>query len=139
MQPPLQGQFDLIGDAQDAARHQFAERDAYVDGEHRLTFEQWLSHADSLAAVLVERGIRPGDVVAILLPSSIDYAIAYAAITRVGALASGLNTRLGRREVAAIFERSKPALAIVDESLNMPGVPRDASVLVRADLPAAYA
>src|SRR4051794_9693951 len=138
MQPPLQGHFELVGDAQDAAREQFGEHEAYVEGEQRLTFDQWLRAADSLAAVLVERGVEAGDVVAIMLPSSIDYAIAYAAITRIGAVASGLNTRLGPREVAAIFLRSAPALAIVDESFAMLGVPEAVPVLRRTELARAY-
>ena len=56
-------------------------------------------------------GVRPGDVVAITLPPS-DYAIAYAAVVRAGAVAAGLNTRLGPREVGAIVERSQPAVVI---------------------------
>jgi len=139
MQPPLPGRFELVGDAQDAARERFGDHEAYVEGERRLTFDQWLRAADGLAAGLAERGVRPGDVVAIMLPSSIDYAIAYAAITRLGAVASGLNTRLGPREVAAIFQRSSPALAIVDESLGMTGRPDEVPVLTRADMPSACA
>ena len=44
---------------------------------------------------------RKGDVVAITLPSGIDYAIAYQAIIRAGAIATGINPRLGPTEVDA--------------------------------------
>ena len=40
-------------------------------------------------------GVRKGDVVALLLPSSIDYAVCYHASLRLGAVTSGVNPRLG--------------------------------------------
>lgn len=60
----------------EAAAVAFGDREAYDDGSRRLTFT------------------RRGDVVAIA-PPPIDYAIASAAIVRVGAVAPGLNLRLG--------------------------------------------
>ena len=41
-----------------------------------------------------------GDFVGLLLPSCIDYAVLYAALQRLGAITSGLNPRMGAREVA---------------------------------------
>ena len=76
---------------------------AYVDGDQRLTYGEWLAGADSLAAELRARGVAPGDVVAFWLSSCIDYAVAYAACTRLGAVATGINTRLGPGEVTAIL------------------------------------
>src|SRR5205085_2331224 len=82
------------------------------EGAERLTFEAWVRAADGLAATLADRGVRPGDVVALWLPTSIDYATCYAAAARLGAVATGINTRLGPREVDAILERSQPAIVI---------------------------
>ena len=110
--PPLLGDFETVVDAMDAARAQFGSREAYVEGDRRLTFDGWVDAADRLARVMVERGVRPGDVVALMLPASIDYAIAYAAAVRAGAVATGLNPRLGPREVAAILDRAAPALVV---------------------------
>ena len=81
----------------DAAADQFGDREAYVDGDRRCTFGEWIAAADTAAADLVAAGVHPGDVVAITLPPSLDYAIAYAAVVRAGAVATGLNTRLGPR------------------------------------------
>jgi acyl-CoA synthetase (AMP-forming)/AMP-acid ligase II len=66
---------------------------------------------------MAANGIRPGDVVAIALPPSIDYAVACAAALRVGAVATGINTRLGPRETAAIVAGCEPRLVIDDASL----------------------
>jgi acyl-CoA synthetase (AMP-forming)/AMP-acid ligase II len=121
--PPLQGTFQTISEALSAAAGQFADREAYVAGDQRLTFGQWARAADGVAAVLAERGVQPGDVVAIMLPPSVEYAIACAAITRIGAVATGVNTRLGRREVEAIFTKAEPALAFVGAGEAPPGLP----------------
>ncbi len=115
VRPPLPGPFRTVSDAMDAAALRHGDRDAYVDGDRRCSFAQWIAAADGLAAELVDRGVRPGDVVALHLPSTIDYAIAYAAVVRAGGVASGINQRLGPREVAAILDRAPPVLAITDQ------------------------
>jgi acyl-CoA synthetase (AMP-forming)/AMP-acid ligase II len=123
----------------DAARAQFRHREAYVEGNRRVTFGAWLDGADRIARLLADRGVRAGDVVAIMLPTSIDYAFTFAAVARLGAIATGLNTRLGPREVAAIFERTEPRIAVVDDGPPPAGLPADTAVLGRGELVAAGA
>jgi acyl-CoA synthetase (AMP-forming)/AMP-acid ligase II len=95
-----------------AARH--PDREAFVDGDTRLTFSQWDRAADAVAALLQSHGIAAGDVVCLVLPSSADYAICYQAAMRLGAITSGINPRLGRREVESIFARTAPKVTVVD-------------------------
>jgi acyl-CoA synthetase (AMP-forming)/AMP-acid ligase II len=97
---------------------------AYVDGEQRMTYGEWLTGADSLAAELRARGVAPGDVVAFWLSSCIDYAVAYAACTRLGAVATGINTRLGPGETTAILQRCEP-VALLHEGDTF-AIPDDA-------------
>jgi acyl-CoA synthetase (AMP-forming)/AMP-acid ligase II len=132
--PPLRGTFTTIDEAMDAAVEQFGDREAYVEGDRRCTFAEWIAAADALAADLVARGVRPGHVVALMLPPSIDYAVAYAAAVRAGAVATGLNTRLGTREIDAIIERCEPALVVRDELMGLPPVPATTPVLARSEL-----
>jgi len=47
-------------------------------------------------------------VVALWLPSGIDYATCYAAAAMIGAITTGLNPRLGRRELASILQQADP-------------------------------
>jgi acyl-CoA synthetase (AMP-forming)/AMP-acid ligase II len=122
----------------DAAAAQHGEREAYVEGVRRLTFAQWIRAADGLAARLADGGVRPGDVVALWLPTSIDYAICYAAVARLGAVATGINTRLGPRETGAILDQARPALVIHDAGVDGPPLPPEVAVLARADLERAY-
>jgi acyl-CoA synthetase (AMP-forming)/AMP-acid ligase II len=94
-----------------------ADDEAFVEplpdgGRRRITFGEWAAEADGVARALLAAGVRKGDVVAIGLPSSIDYAIAYQGIVRAGGIATGINPRLGATEVAHIRSRCSPVLAI---------------------------
>jgi acyl-CoA synthetase (AMP-forming)/AMP-acid ligase II len=109
-----------------AAAETHGERDAYVEADGtRLSFAAWEARSDALAGALVARGVTAGDVVALMLPSSIDYAVCYAALARLGAVTTGLNTRLGRREVAAVLERARPVLVIRDTEAGLPNSGRE--------------
>lgn len=93
------------------------DREAFVqplgDGStRRVTFAEWASHADGFAQHLHNDGVRPGDVVAIRLGSGIDYAIAYQAIVRAGAIATGINPRLGAAEISHITSICNPVRTI---------------------------
>ncbi len=101
---------DLFDDVvvTDGSREAFVQRTA--DGAmRRITFGQLAARSTALARWLtLERGVRRGDVVAIELPSGIDFAIAYHAIIRAGAIATGINPRLGGTEVAHIIAACRP-------------------------------
>jgi acyl-CoA synthetase (AMP-forming)/AMP-acid ligase II len=115
------------------AADEYPDRDAYVDaeGEH-LTFAQWERAADGTAFALSELGVRAGDVVALILPSCIDYAICFQAAMRLGAITSGINPRLGSAEVASILERSEPRVVISEDDRPVPEGPF--RVLARSEL-----
>lgn len=95
-----------------------ADTEAYVEfagtGRRTITFAEWDRAADGVAGYLARRGVAKGDVVCLLLPSSIEYAVLYAAALRLGAITSGVNPRMGAAEVASIVERAAPALVVVE-------------------------
>lgn len=94
------------------------DREAYVEPGARITFAQWIGRARSVAAQFSEFGVGKGDVVSLWLPSGIDYATCYAAAAMIGAITTGLNPRLGRREVESIVQQADPALIIADQALG---------------------
>jgi acyl-CoA synthetase (AMP-forming)/AMP-acid ligase II len=97
------------------------DRDAFVEASgDRITFSQWDAAADGVAAALAERGVRAGDVVCLLLPSSIRYMICYQAAMRLGAVTSGVNLRLGPSETTYILEASTPRVTVVDGPSDRP-------------------
>jgi acyl-CoA synthetase (AMP-forming)/AMP-acid ligase II len=106
-------------------------------GRHSLTFAQWDSAADGVAGYLGEQGVAKGDVVCLMVPSCIDYAVLYAALQRLGAITSGINPRLGAKEVRSILERTAPVLVVRDPEAAGP-VPVDGvRVMERAEVMAA--
>ncbi len=130
--PPLRtavhGSFETLPELMDEAAEQLGDREAWVDGDERLSFAGWVHAADRVAAAMARRGVDRGDVVALQLPNSIDYAVCYAAACRLGAVTTGINPRLGPREVNAIMGRARPALVVRDDSLGVP--PLDSSIPV---------
>lgn len=118
--------------------------EAYVEpagarARRSLTFAQWDRAADGVAGYLEHLGIAKGDVVCLLLPSCIDYAVLYAACARLGAITSGINPRMGAGEVASVLERAAPVLVVVDpEAAPVP--PRSGAALrTREEVAAAWA
>lgn len=99
----------------------YGDREAYVEATgDRLTFEQWNDAANGTASAFAELGVGVGDVVVIILPSCIDYAVCYQAAMRLGAITSGVNPRLGPDEVASILERSRPRIVISEDDRLVP-------------------
>jgi acyl-CoA synthetase (AMP-forming)/AMP-acid ligase II len=110
----------LVADLLRDAAGTFPERDAYVHGEKRATYA-WLDRAaDGFAATLLEHGVGRGDVVVLLLPSSIKLAVCYLGALRVGAITSAVNLRLGPREQRSILERTRPRVTVVGDGASVP-------------------
>jgi len=91
-----------------------------VHGGERLNYDEWLDQSLRVAAVFADRGAKPGDIILIGIESSIDFAVCFAAAQLLGAIASGVNTRLGRREIDSIVERSEAALIILEDGAAVP-------------------
>jgi acyl-CoA synthetase (AMP-forming)/AMP-acid ligase II len=119
----------------------FPDVEAYVEGPRRLTYLELATRSSGVAALLRDSGVERGDVVAMTLPSCIDYAVVYLGALRLGAVATGLNPRLGRREVEGIVAQARPKVMVLDDDhddddsdrakRSMPSVP---SVLRRRDV-----
>jgi acyl-CoA synthetase (AMP-forming)/AMP-acid ligase II len=102
-----------------------------------LTFAEWDRAADGVAGYLSARGVEKGDVVCLVLPSCIDYAVCYAALLRLGAVTSGINPRMGAAEVASILERAAPVLVVADPEVAAPSPLGHHRVLGRDEVAAA--
>ncbi|MFO6452028.1 MULTISPECIES: long-chain-fatty-acid--CoA ligase [unclassified Aeromicrobium] len=78
----------------------YPERTAIVFGDTRLNYAQVNGAANQVANLLVSRGIKPGDKVAISIPNLPYFTIAYFGILKAGASVVPLNVLLSEREVA---------------------------------------
>ena len=114
----------------DACRR-FAERTALVDTSldppRRITYAEYGDLVERLARGLVAAGIRPGEVLAIHLPNSWEFAAAYHAATLAGAIPTPLNPAYREREIRHQLQNSGAAMLISNAALiqnvNLSGLP----------------
>lgn len=134
--PPLMGRHQTFDAALRAAAAQFPSQEAYVEGDERLSFADWVARAERLATALERHGVVPGDVVAIMLPPCIDYALCYAAGMLAGAVVTGINARLGPREVSAIIDKAGPKLVVVEDHAALPVTAHAPATMARSAIAA---
>jgi acyl-CoA synthetase (AMP-forming)/AMP-acid ligase II len=103
----------VLGELIREAATRFGDRPAYI-GEDRstVTYADLDAVSDEVAAGLAGRGIGEGDVVAVVLPTTPEYPVLYAAIAKVGAVMAGVNTRLSDAERAAVLAVAQPKLVV---------------------------
>ncbi|GAA4871287.1 AMP-binding protein [Pseudonocardia benzenivorans] len=92
-----------------------------------------------LAAGLAERGVGPGDCVAVWLPNWADALAWQFAVAARGAHVIGVNTRYNVDEVAHVLERARPVLVVLAHAfhgLDLLGRLREALSAIDAPAPA---
>ena len=90
--------------AESAVRH--ADRTAVVLGDLRLTYAQLWAHSLQYASVLRDRGVGPGDKVALLLPNTPHFPLAYFGALALGAVAVPVHALLKAEEIQYVLEDS---------------------------------
>jgi fatty-acyl-CoA synthase len=76
------------------ARKLHGARDAVVDGELRLTYEEFGDRCDRWSAALARLGVKQGDRVATLAPNTHQHLEQYYAVPQLGAVIVPMNYRL---------------------------------------------
>jgi long-chain acyl-CoA synthetase len=84
---------------EDSARR-YPDRDAVVLGDTRVDYQTLNTVANKVANLLVSRGIKPGDKVALSCPNLPQFPAVYNAILKTGAVVVPMNVLLKGREVA---------------------------------------
>ncbi|HMQ28137.1 MAG TPA: AMP-binding protein, partial [Acidimicrobiales bacterium] len=69
-----------------------------------LSFRELDRRSDEVAAGLAARGVGEGSVAVLLLGSTPDYVVAYAALAKLGAITAGVNPRFTDDEVRRCLE-----------------------------------
>ena len=99
------------------AARRFADRTAYVTPlGWSLSYADVDRLSDEVAVGLSARGVKAGDVVALVLPAGPEYLLTYAAAAKLGAITAGVNDRLSERERAAILAVAGPRLVVTSET-----------------------
>ena len=104
----------------------FAEREALVYGDARLTYKEYHERVSRVAGGLAARGIKPGDVVATILPNIPAQAEAHFSVPACGAVLNTINIRLDVETVAYIFTHGEARMVLVDSQfLSLAEAARD--------------
>lgn len=113
----------VLAEVSREAVRRFPARVALVHEGRVLTYAQLDALADEVAAGFARRGVRAGDVVALVLPASAEYVVAYVALGRLGALTSGISPRSPSGERAKVLAQLAPDVAVATEELadGIPG------------------
>ena len=90
--------------AESAVRH--ADRPAVVMGDLTLTYAQLWEQARRYAGVLRERGVGEGDKVALLLPNTPHFPMAYFGVLALGAVAVPVHALLKSEEIEYVLTDS---------------------------------
>jgi long-chain acyl-CoA synthetase len=106
----------VLGDVSRLMAAEAPERTAIVDGQRSVTYGEWEREANALAALLLERGVRPGERVAMLLSNGAGFFVAYHGVAKAGAVAVPIGTRLGLSEMRFLVDHSRSRVLIHDSS-----------------------
>ena len=79
---------------------------AFREGGRCLRWAEYHQRSERLAALLVQRGLLPGDRVAVLLPDGPGVHVAYVACEKAGLVVVGIGARAGASEVRHLIRRS---------------------------------
>ncbi|MCG1031415.1 enterobactin non-ribosomal peptide synthetase EntF [Bacillus amyloliquefaciens] len=88
---------------------------ALADAQYELTYRQMREQVVALAHLLRERGVKPGDSVAVALPRSVFLTLALHAIVEAGAAWLPLDTGYPDDRLQMMIEDAQPSLLITTD------------------------
>lgn len=109
-----------IWDVFQRAMEKYPKSHAITYKEQVLTFEELHEKTNQTAAYLYERGIRPGDSVAMLMDTNPDAMCIYYGIWKLGAIAVMLNPQLQDDMLDHMLRLSSPRMVIREMPQSLP-------------------
>src|SRR3979411_1090304 len=88
------------------ARKLYGDREALVDGDLRLTYEQFFDRCDRWSAALQGLGVQPGDRVAYIAPNTHAQLESFYAVPQIGAVLVPVNYRLTAADFVYLIQHS---------------------------------
>jgi len=102
-----------------AARY-YPDRPALSYNGRHATFRELAARVDRIAAELHQRGFRPGDRLAMLMPNSAEYVELVLACSKLGVISVPLNIRYAQAELDDVLEDAEPRGLVRDRNLPQP-------------------
>lgn len=88
------------------ARKLYGPREAVVDGDVRLTYEQFFDRCDRWSTALQQLGVRQGDRVGVIAPNTHQNLEQYYAVPQIGAVLVPMNYRLQAEDFVYLANHS---------------------------------
>ncbi|WP_245865972.1 non-ribosomal peptide synthetase [Rhodococcoides kyotonense] len=107
-----------LADVLDAAVDQWPDEVAVVDSDAELTYRDLNARSEALKNALIARGARPGTVVALVLPRSVDHVVAVWAVAKSGAAFLPMDPAHPASRIADIIREVGPVVGISAEPLG---------------------
>ena len=95
-------------------RRLHGHREGVVDGDLRLTYEQFFDRCDRWSSALQELGVAPGDRVATIAPNTHAQLEAFYAVPQAGAVLVPINYRLTAEDFVYIINHSGASVVCAD-------------------------
>ena len=92
----------------------FSDRTAVIYGSHRKNYSEYYQRCSQLASALKKIGVKPGEVVATVLPNIPAQAEAHFGVPACGAVLNTINTRLDIGTISYIFEHGEAKVVFAD-------------------------
>jgi len=129
----LHSRFDpktaFLHDAVLATCRRFPDKTALIDTSsgRRFTYAEYGETVERLARGLVAAGLQPGEIVAVCLPNSWEFAVVYHAATLAGGFPTPMNPMYREREIRFQLENSGAVFLVTDapmiQGVNLAGLP----------------
>jgi len=95
---------------------------AVVYKDKVLNFAELNKEANRIAHALIERGVKRGDRVVMVLPNSIELVASYIGIQKMGGVAVPLDVRLSSEEIARIFNFTEAKCLLTMPAIDLPDI-----------------
>ncbi|MFQ5867946.1 MAG: class I adenylate-forming enzyme family protein [bacterium] len=118
-----------VGKVLEESVGKFGDKVALTFEDEKVSFRELDRLVNNLSAGLIGEGVRKGDCVVTFLPDSMEIALSYYAIMKVGALHAPLDVRLKEEEVKLIFGDAKPVAIITTSQFQ------DMFLAMRTEIP----
>jgi fatty-acyl-CoA synthase len=102
----------------DGVAARFPGRPFVITEQETVSYGELARRSAGLARGLIERGVRPGDRVALVLPNGTDMIAARFAVARVGAVAVPISFRLQAGELAGVLGQARATALITMEQFR---------------------
>lgn len=108
----------LLGDVVERNGLLYPSHEAVVDERRRLTFAELSERTIRLANALADRGVRPGDRVAVLSPNCHEMVELFGSSEMCGFISVPLNVRMTKHEIASVLADCQPSALVFDSEFS---------------------